>query len=264
MNECITPNTDINYSKDFVGLEKTPKKRAVKKNYIHFDKFYLPFIKIFIPSFAYAFLRHTINHDEPWYDIPFYLLNKVLGVTSVIIMSLAYVIGPIAKHSAKFKAYLGHRKYFGVGGFFLGTIHGLMSLLLMTPNNYKIFYNLETGRLNWQGNLSMFFGTIALFHLSFLAITSVPVIIKGMHSKQWKEIQRSRIIALWITFAHIATFGYKSWLNLDKWYGGMPPFSLIGASSIALILIFRKIIMSKNNKESNNLNTFLENEIKGY
>lgn len=216
------------------------------KNRIEFEKFYRPFFKIFIPCFIYAFSRYTINHNEPWSDLPFYLLNKVLGVSSVIIMSLAYIIGPLAKFSSKYKVYIGHRKYFGVGGFFLGCSHGLMSLLLMTPNNYAIFYNLETGRLNWQGSLSMMFGTFALFHLSFLALISIPPVMKGMHSKQWKKIQNGGIIALWITFAHIAVFGYSSWFNLDKWYGGMPPFSLVGASSIIILYFIRRLIITKN------------------
>ncbi|MBT3983744.1 MAG: hypothetical protein HOE90_20485 [Bacteriovoracaceae bacterium] len=224
--------------------ESTRSPRA--KKYIEFQKFYNIFLIVFIPSLLYAICRYTIQHNEPWYDLPFYLLNKTLGVSSVIIMSLAYIIGPLAKFSSRYKKYLGHRKYFGIGGFFLGTSHGAMSLLLMSPNNYEVFYNLETGRLNWQGSLSMLFGTLALFHLFFIAIISLPPVMREMHAKQWKNIQKGGIIALLITFLHIAAFGYKSWFNLDKWYGGMPPFSLVGASSILIILFIRKIITLHN------------------
>ena len=42
----------------------------------------------------------------------------------------------------------------------LGSAHGFMSLLLMNPNNYSVFFNATNGRLNWQGSLSMFFGTL--------------------------------------------------------------------------------------------------------
>jgi hypothetical protein len=210
---------------------------------IEFSKFYIPLLFILIPAFIYAFTRYTLHHNEPWYDLPFYLLNKVIGVTSVIMMSCAYVIGPLVSLNNKFKSYLGHRKYLGVGGFFLASSHGFMSLLLMNPNNYKVFYNLETSRLNWVGSFSMLFGTIAIVHFLFIAITSLPPIVKEMHSKQWKEIQKGGMIALWISFTHIAVFGYQSWFNLDKWYGGMPPFSLIGAISIVFILSIRYLLI---------------------
>ncbi len=197
---------------------------------------------IFVPCFIYAFARYTINHQEPVYDLPFYLTNKVLGVTAVIMMGLAYVIAPLAKTWKRFRIYLGHRKYLGVGGFLLGSAHGVMSLLLMTPYNYKVFYNLETNRLNWQGSLSMFFGTVALMHFGFLLFISIPAVIKDMNPKQWKILQRGGIFALMITFLHIAVFGYKSWFNFEKWYGGMPPFSLVGASSIVFLLTLRVVI----------------------
>lgn len=238
---------------DTYSEKKNKTHLDVKKplKVIEFKKFYLPFIKIFIPCFLYAFFRYTINHNEPWYDIPFYLMNKVFGVVSVIMMGIAYLIGPLCKVKKDFQKYLGHRKYLGVGGFFLGACHGIMSAILMIPENYPVFYNLETGRLNFQGNLSMFFGTMALFHLCFLAIISLPSTIKDMNSKQWKNLQRTGIIALIITAIHIISFGYKSWFNLEKWYGGMPPFSMMGTLSIFLILIARFIIVWYGNRKMN-------------
>jgi len=219
--------------------QENTMSRPSGRSVIEFQKFYIPFIWVFVPCFAYAFLRYTVFHNEPWYDLPFYLMNKVLGVTAVMLMAAAYVLGPAANLWPKFKQYLAHRKYLGLGGFMLGSAHGFMSLLLMNPNNYSVFFNATNGRLNWQGSLSMFFGTLALVHLGFLACISFPPVMKIMDGRQWKALQRGGIWALWITFAHIAAFGYKSWFNLEKWYGGMPPFSMIGASSILLLLCLR-------------------------
>lgn len=217
--------------------------RRPKRGEIQFGKLYKPMVIIFIPCFLYAFMRYTISHNEPVYDLPFYLANKVFGVAGVIMMALAYVIAPAAKVWPKLRQYLGHRKYLGMGGFLLGFGHGMMSLLLMSPNNYKVFYVLETGRLNWQGSLSMFFGTIAILHLGFIMTISIPAVMKEMNPSQWKLLQRGGVIALITTFLHIAAFGYKSWFNLDKWYEGMPPFSMVGASSILVLLGVRYAII---------------------
>jgi len=219
--------------------ETVEPNKSRPKSLIEFEKFYRPFLAIFIPCFLYAFLRYTINHGEPVQDLPFYLSNKVLGVSSVIMIGIAYLLAPVAKIWPKFRVYLGHRKYLGVGGFLVGTGHGIMSSLLMTTSNYKVFYDLDTGRLNWQGSLSMFFGTIALVHFGLIAVISVPSIMRDMNPRQWKLLQRGGIVALWTTFLHIAAFGYGSWFNLEKWYGGMPPFSLVGASSIIVLLSLR-------------------------
>ena len=217
----------------------TTTSTTPKRGSIEFKKLYTPMVLIFIPSFLYAFLRYTVSHQEPIYDLPFYLTNKVLGVTAVIMMGLAYVIAPLAKVWKKYRIYLSYRKYLGIGGFLLGSGHGMMSLLLMTPNNYKVFYDLDSGRLNWQGSLSMLFGTIAIMHFGFLLFISIPSVMRDMNPKQWKLLQRGGMVALLTTFVHIAVFGYKSWFNLEKWYGGMPPFSLVGASSIILLLSAR-------------------------
>lgn len=215
-----------------------------ERGFIEFRKFYAPMLKIFIPAYIYAFFRYTVNHNEPWYDMPFYLFNKVLGVTAVVLIGLAYIIGPLAKVIPRYKQYLGHRKYFGIGGFLLSSAHGIMSLLLMTPSNYKIFYNLETGRLNINGSLSMLFGTLALLHFGFLSVISIPAVMKGMHGKQWKSLQRGGLFALGMAFLHVTFFGYKSWFNLEKWYGGMPPFSMIGASAIVILVLGRVAVIS--------------------
>lgn len=229
--------------------DKKGRTKAAKAK-IEFKKFYFPFTIIFIPCFLYAFFRYTINHNEAWSDLPFYLTNKVLGVTSVIMMGLCYVIGPATALWPKASRFLGHRKYLGVGGFMVGLGHGLMSLLLMSPAHYTVFYHADSGRLNWQGSFSMFFGTLALVHLGFLAVISLPPVLREMHAKQWKNLQRGGIIALVITFVHIAAFGYKSWFNLDKWYGGMPPFSLVGASSIFILLAVRYALVWRKNYKS--------------
>lgn len=199
---------------------------------------------MFVPCFFYAFFRYTIFHDEQLYDLPFYLLNKVFGVTASIMIGLAYVIGPLCPHFESAKKYISHRKYLGLGGLVVGICHSFMSVLLMAPANYKLLYVESSGRLNWQGSFSMLFGTLALIHLCFLAVVSIPPVMREMHALQWKNIQRGGVIILYGLILHVASFGYLSWFDMSKWYGGMPPYSLIGAGSIFLLILIRNTALA--------------------
>ncbi len=204
-------------------------------------------IIIFLISFAiifsYSIVRYNVFKGVPIDQIPLYIFNKAISLTSVVIIGLSFLLGPLARFSAKkIAGTLYMRKYLGVFGFGLASMHGIISLLLFNSSYYpKLFF--DTGKLKLTGELSILFGILSIFVFSAVAITSLPSIEKLLHPKQWKFVQRLGYIGLVLTLFHVAVMGWEGWLNTSGWPGGLLPISMIAALIIIFVLILRVIVI---------------------
>jgi len=73
-------------------------------------------------------------------------------------------------------------KFCGLIGFSLATVHGIASLCLITPACFA-----EDGRLDFEGELGLIFGIIALWALSLPAITTLPMMPKAIGGMRWNQ-----------------------------------------------------------------------------
>jgi DMSO/TMAO reductase YedYZ heme-binding membrane subunit len=198
---------------------------------------------IFFIVFSYSVIRYNIIKGTPWSDLPLFVSNKAISLSAVAFIAVSYALGSLAKFwPGTFVPVLHVRKFFGLLGFGLAAIHGLISLLLFTPAYYQKFF-LDSGKLNLVGEFSMLFGILAFFVFSLVALSSLPSISKSLAPKQWLQIQRLGYLGLVLVALHVFVMGFKGWINPHDWPGGLLPISLVAAIVIASTLLVKIIAM---------------------
>lgn len=201
------------------------------------------FAVVFLVLFTYAIVRYNVIKGVDAAYIPLYISNKAIAVTATILIGLSYLMGPLARFWPKtFAPKLPLRKHFGLFGFGLAVVHGIISLLLFNPSYYPKFFT-EVGKLTIEGELSMLFGIIALFIFSIVAITSIPSVEKSMNQKKWLFVQRLGYLAFALVLFHVLFMGVSGWLRPETWPGGLLPMSLISFVIIAFVLLMRLIVL---------------------
>ncbi len=205
---------------------------------------FIIFVVSFIIIFSYSIIRYNVLKGVPIDQIPLFIFNKAISLTSVIVIGMSFIIGPFARFWPKtFVPKLYLRKYLGVLGFGIAALHGIISLLIFNPAYYPRFFT-EVGKLTFSGELSMLFGILSIFIFSSVSVTSLPSIEKDMHPKQWKFVQRLGYLAFILVLLHVTVMGWGGWLNPSGWPGGLLPISLIGALVIIFVLILRAVAIA--------------------
>ena len=194
-------------------------------------------------TFLYAAIRYNIIKGVAWEHFPLFISNKAIALASVAFIALSYMLGPLARFWPQTMVpLLPARKFFGLLGFGLGAVHGLMSLLLFTPANYPKFF-LADGTLNVTGELSMVFGIFSLLIFTAVALTSLPSIAASLKVDQWQFVQRLGYAGLTLVLLHVITMGLEGWLKPATWPGRLLPISLVAAIIIAAALLLRIIVL---------------------
>jgi len=196
-------------------------------------------IIIFLIVFAYAIIRYNVIKGTPLIELPLFISNKAISLSAVVFIALSYAFGSLARFWPKtFAPALNLRKFFGLLGFGLATLHGLISLLIFTPAYYPKFF-LTSGKLNLVGELSMLFGILAFFVFALVAISSIPAVVKSMDRQRWLAVQRFGYFGLILVFFHVFVMGSEGWLKPAGWPGGLLPISLVAAIVIAFVLLLK-------------------------
>jgi DMSO/TMAO reductase YedYZ heme-binding membrane subunit len=208
------------------------------------------FFVIFGASLAYAVVRYHIAEGVEWRHFPLFILNKVISLAAVFFVGASYLIGKIIHwydHDAKLRLVV--IKFCGLVGFFLATVHAVMSLLLMNPAYFAKYHD-ATGRMNLQGELAMSVGILALLFLLSPAITTLPMMPKALGGWRWKRTQRVGYLALLLVSFHLVVLGLKGWVAPETWPSGMPPISLIAfVAAVFPLLIKRKTVAEKEQRK---------------
>lgn len=200
--------------------------------------FLISFI-IFLAIFAYAVIRYNVIKGTPWVELPLFISNKAISLSAVAFIALSYALGSLARFWPKtFVPALSLRKFFGLLGFGLAALHGLISLLIFTPAYYPKFF-LSSGELNLVGELSMLFGVLAFFVFAIAALASVPAIARSMGPQRWLAAQRLGYLGLILVFFHVFTMGFEGWLKPAGWPGGLLPINLVAAIVISFTLLLK-------------------------
>lgn len=194
---------------------------------------------VLIASFAYAIIRYHILKGVSWIDFPLFISNKAIALSAVTFIALSYTLGSLAKFWPKrFEQTLPLRKYFGLLGFGLASVHTMMSLLLFSPAYYPKFFT-SVGKLSLIGELSMLFGVLSFFMFSIIAIVSIPSVSEKMDKSQWLKIQRMGYAGCFLVLLHVTIMGIEGWLNPAGWPGGLLPISLVAAIVILTVFLLK-------------------------
>lgn len=181
----------------------------------------------FALSMAYAILRYNIMGSIPWKDLPLFILNKGVSLSSFILLTASFSISPLTNLGIKIPLNLvNSRREFGVIGFILAMIHMLISLILFNPVMYEKFF-LENGSLSCSAGLSMLGGVLSIVVLWYYNLSLQNRIKDGKGFNQFFSSRNFILIALFFVAIHLFFMGYKNWVVPSNWQGGLPPISLI-------------------------------------
>ena len=178
-------------------------------------------------SVSYAVLRYNIFGEVPWKDLPLFVLNKGLALSSLVLLTFNFSLSPLKNMGINIsEKWLNSRKSTGIAGFLFAFIHIFMSISILNPKYYSVFF-IDDETLSIQGGLSLL-GGILSFVLLWVYNTSFSSSLR--EDKKIMALITSRrflIYAFFFTGIHLFFIGYKGWGNFSGWQGGLPPISLI-------------------------------------
>ena len=119
-------------------------------------------------------------------------------------------------------------------------VHGIISLILLSPAYYGKFYTAENA-LNITGQFSLLFGVLALTVFTVVAISSLPLMFERLGEVKWRKMQRLGYSAFALTFLHVAIMGARGWVNPESYAYGFISISLLSALFIFLVFAMRII-----------------------
>lgn len=184
-------------------------------------------LAVWAPCLLYAIIRYNVFGGVAWTHLPLYVVNKSAALSGVILIGLSYAVGKLFGGPAGSEPVRAKAKFLGLAGFSMITVHLLMSMVLLSPANYGKFF-LDTGKFNLTGELTFLFGVLAYGCLLFPAITTLPYMYDALGMDRWLQAQHMGYFTLALACGHAFAMGFKGWIDVSGWPGGMPPITLLG------------------------------------
>jgi DMSO/TMAO reductase YedYZ heme-binding membrane subunit len=163
------------------------------------SRFYILIGSLLFGALVVAWLRLTIPGDTLF----IIRTSQVLGLLSIMYWYVTLVISPLGHiiGRQRLRYWEFARRAIGVSAFFFALGHGL----------FAFFSNLggfsAVGALPEVFKWSLAGGTVALFFLGLMAVTSFDVVVRKMTYKKWKWLQRLGYIAGILVILHIWSLG---------------------------------------------------------
>jgi len=202
-------------------------------------------IVVFAIVSLYGIVRYNIFKGVAWEHLPLFIANKAISVSAVVLIGFSYLFGSLERiFPGKFRHTLEMRKFFGLAGFGLGAVHGIISLVIFNPTYYEKFFGID-GKLNLVGELSMLFGVLSLAVFSIVAISSLPGFFEYLGEVRWRRVQRLGYWGLVLVGAHVFSMGIAGWLTPSHWPGGLLPMSLVAFIVIAAVFLVKLIALMR-------------------
>ncbi len=171
----------------------------------------------------YTIIRYVVFGNVDLIHLPIYLLNKSVSMAATIYILFA----SISYAKGRFKEV----KYWGRISWYSVILHILFSFSILSSSYYPKFFGAE--KMNLIGELTILFGAVATLTFWFLYTGK----------KTFKNVQLLQVLTGLLVAAHLVIMGFEGWLDVSKWYGGLPPISLL--SFIAIFLSFLFFIWTK-------------------
>ena len=243
-------------------MKKKNEKKSQKKELINEEKikeylkeesdWFVAFIVgaiIFTIIIYYHYIRRGIINPFLPNEVNFLLLtNKAFAISSIFLIGISFLIGPLAKFSDYFKNKIRYRREIGVMGFLFALVHIIILIFFLESKFPREWFA--------ENQLSVIFGVVSLVILIIVTSTSNNFSIKKLGYKKWISVQRLAYLALILAVVHFIILkfsGWKEWMNtLNPIY---PPGTLIALIFIVAVLLIRIIVLFIDKKEGKVLNT---------
>lgn len=179
-------------------------------------------------SFLYAILRYHIIGPVPWKDLPFFIFNKGIALSSFLLLIFNFTFGPLNNLGVKVpESWLNSRRALGMTGFLLVLIHALMSFMIFKKEVFARFFE-DNGGLTLMAGLSMLGGVLGFVVLWAFNLSFQTHLREDKKFIQFITSRNFLLVAMLFTAVHLFFMGFKGWINPATWQGGLPPISLIG------------------------------------
>jgi len=176
---------------------------------------------VFVLTMSYAVLRYHFLSDIPAADIPFFILNKALAYSGLILFGVAGVRNKSAD-----------RHQLGMAAAYCLLAHVLITMTLFSADYYPKFFIEGGTRLTIYASLSLLCGVIAFACLVHLWRVSIST-RKGTELSLVHGLGR---ILLILAAGHSAMMGVPTWLTPSKWPGSLPPITMLAFVTALIIL----------------------------
>jgi len=179
---------------------------------------------------VYAVTRYHIVGEVAWKDFPFFILNKSISLSALILLTCNFGLGPLNNLGVKVPSgWLAARQAMGMTGFLLVLIHALMSFMLFNANVFEQFFEPD-GTLTLLAGISMLGGVLAFVVLWAYNLSFQTHMREDKAFIQFITSRKFLLSAMILGGVHLFFMGYEGWLNPSGWHGGIPPISLLAFS----------------------------------
>ena len=134
-------------------------------------------------------------------------------------------------------AHLWRRRYWGLVGFALATLHIVVSLAILNYGYYRPMFR-QAFEFTALAEIAMLAGALAWFALLAPVAASLPGVRAALSARYWQLLQNIGLLALSLAGLHLA-YGVPGWFAPALWYGGLPPITLWSACAVAIALALR-------------------------
>lgn len=173
---------------------------------ISFLKLTLIVLSIITLSFFYFYFSADKNKID---GVFFININKTIAISGVLCIITSLALSTVRKFGAKFKASVNfYIKHLGLIGFYLASLHILISLLLLNSSNHQYLFDMDM-QLNLGGQMTVLFGAISFGIFLMPAITSISFVKAGMSNEKWQSIQRLSYFGIGSVSVHLLFITYE-------------------------------------------------------
>ena len=185
-------------------------------------------------SLGYAILRYHIAGTTPWKDLAFFIFNKTIALSSLILLVFNFTFGPLKNLGTPIpNSWLRARRLIGIIAFIQVFAHIIMSFMLFNPASYTKFFE-SNGTMTLYAGLSMLGGVLAFIFLWMYNISFNSNFRKDKDLIEFITSRKVLLIAMLFTGIHLFFMGFKGWLNPAGWTAGIPPISLVASVLFAV------------------------------
>ncbi|WP_372695673.1 hypothetical protein [Immundisolibacter sp.] len=192
---------------------------------------------LLVVTAGYAATRYVVFGPWALADLPLYVFNKATAWSALLLLALALGLGPAARIWPPLGGLLWRRRYWGVVGFVLATVHIVLSLSILNYGYYRLMFR-QAFEFTALAGWSLLAGALAWMALVAPLAASLPGVRAAMSVRYWRVLQRVGLLGLSLTGLHLA-YGVPGWWQPALWYGGLPPITLLSACAVVLVLALR-------------------------
>lgn len=159
-------------------------------------------------------------------------LNKSLATSTLFLLGVVLLLGPLARQFNLFDRLLKYRKELGILTFFTGLVHVYLSMFVLARRGpFGLFQSQPLSAYTGLAGLCIMFG---LLLISFSWITQIIGV------KIWWSLQNwgARIAFALIAF-HMIVLKYSGWGSWLSDRQGLPPLALLAAVFAAFVVMVR-------------------------